>query len=354
MKKPHVVILAGGTGSRFWPVSRKQKPKQFLPITPGGEALISATARRSLPLCGDENMWVVTNTSQKSLVNEFVPNAQILVEPVSRNTAASIGLAAVYIEAVDSEGVMLVLPSDHAVTDEEILRNTLLKATELASSMDVLVTIGIKPSEPQTAYGYIRRGGKANGHGYFVRRFYEKPNLERATEYFESDDYYWNSGMFAWKVNVILQAIEDELPQLHDGLMQIKASLGTKEEAQVTARVFEDLESISIDFGVLEHARNCAVIPAESFGWNDVGSWDAWAQFFQKDKEGNLIQGDVVCIDSQDCVVRADKKMVAILGGEALVVIESDDATLICTRDRVQDVRKIVDELKVRRRDDLI
>ena len=352
--KAQAVILAGGQGTRFWPVSRFKKPKQFLSIIPEGGSLIAETARRVAPLCGDDNIWVVTSTSQVDLVKEHVPQAKIIAEPVARNTAASLGLAAAYISARDPEAVLVCLPSDHAVEQESGLRKAIQDAVDLAAAQDVLVTVGIKPTSPNTAYGYIYRGAPLAFGGYTVRRFYEKPNTERATEYFESGNYYWNSGMFVWKARVLLEEIEEYLPAMHASLMAIRDAIGTPDEESVIASNFEDIESISIDFGVLEHARNCAVIPADSFGWNDVGSWDAWAEYFNPDKQGNLVQGDALCIDSRNCIVRTENRLVAVLGAENLVVIDSGDALLVCPRERVQDVRKIVAELKEKGRTELI
>lgn len=349
-----IVILAGGQGTRFWPISRAQKPKQFLSISSSGESLIQATARRVEPLSSGKPVLVVTNEQHTTLVREHLPYASIIGEPQGRNTAASIGLAAIHTRKKGADNLMVVLPADHSVQDEEGLRKTLVKAIEVAYNHDILVTIGVPPTYPHTGYGYIRRGIPVNGKGYMVRRFFEKPNLERAIEYCESGEFYWNSGMFAWKSSVILEAIQEHMPQLYSGLLEIEAVIGTEAESEVIKKVFEGLEPMSIDFGVLELARNCAVIPAESFGWNDVGSWDAWAEHFNKDNEGNLLHGDAVAIDSQNCVVYSDSRFMAVLGLDDIVVIDSGDAVLVCPRSRVQDVRSIVETLKAKKRFDLM
>lgn len=352
----HSVILAGGQGTRFWPVSRVSLPKQFLSITHDQKSLIRATADRAIQVSTKDNLWVVSTSPLHKLVSEHVPEAKIIVESVPRNTAASIGLAAIKIGSVDPNGVMIILPSDHAVKNEKYLISLLKEAAELAAKQPLLVTFGIRPTSPQTGYGYIRRGGAIHGfdNAFFVRRFFEKPNQERAQEYVQAGDFLWNSGMFAWSVSSILAAIEDELPLLHAGLQEIKNSLGTKQEEEVIARVFDGLESISIDFGVLEHVRNTAVIQADDFGWNDVGAWDAWAEYFQSDKAGNQIEGEVLMIESERCIVRSSGRLIAVLGLEDLVVIESQDATLICPRERVQDVRKVVDQLRACGKDKLL
>lgn len=349
-----VVILAGGQGARFWPISRRTRPKQFLSISANGESLIQATARRVSSLAPKNGLWVVTNELHQPLIQQHVPSARILSEPVGRNTAASIGLAAIYAKRENPRAVMVVLPADHVVSNEARLQQVLSDAVKIASVESLLVTIGVEPSFPNTAYGYIHRGAQLVSGGYTVRRFFEKPSLERATKYCESGEFYWNSGMFVWRVDVILDAIEDHLPQLADGLREIEAAIGSEQEQATIRRVFEKLESISIDFGVLEHARNCGLVVANEFGWNDVGSWDAWAEHFKKDAFGNHLDGDALVIDSSSSVVCAKDRFIAVLGVENLIVIDSGDALLVCPRERVQDVRKIVEVLKSRGRNELI
>lgn len=351
MTDTKVVILAGGQGARFWPISRMNRPKQFLSISANGESLIQATARRSQPLMSSgAHPLIVTNVLHQTLVKEHVPAAEILVEPLGKNTAASIGYAAIRMRKNGIDPVMVVLPADHAVQDDAKLQATLKKAVTLADKHEILVTIGIEPTYPNTGYGYIKRGIPLNGAGFMVRRFFEKPNLERAIEYCKSGDFYWNSGMFVWKSSVVLEAIEEYMPQLYAGLKEIEAAFDTPKENEVVLRVFQGMESTSIDFGVLELARNCAVVPAETFGWNDVGSWDAWAEHFRKDETGNLTHGDAVALESKNCVVYSGKRFIAVVGAEDMVVIDSDDAVLVCPRSKVQDVKKVVDYLKTQGR----
>lgn len=354
MGDTYAVILAGGQGSRFWPVSRQRRPKQFLSISASGESLFQATARRIEPMCGKDRLLVVTNVMHRPLIEQHVPYSRLIAEPLARNTAASIGLAAAYLERTAPDAVMVVLPADHAVSDEAAQRKVLQDAVALATQKPVLVTVGIKPSFPNTAYGYIKRGPKLGDLGYKVGRFFEKPNEERAKKYFESGDFYWNSGMFVWRVEVIMHAIAEFMPDLYAALNAVQPAFDTPKQEAVISEAFAALESVSIDFGVLEHARNCAVIPAPDFGWNDVGSWDAWAGHFAHDADGNLVHGQALLIDSKDCVVQGNGKLVAVLGAKDLIVIDAGDATLVCPRDRVQDVRKIVDELKNKGRTDLI
>jgi mannose-1-phosphate guanylyltransferase len=350
----HVVILAGGSGTRFWPVSRMERPKQFLSISETGESLIQATARRNMPLGGgNAPVWIVTNGLQEVITREHVPTARILTEPFGKNTAASIGLAAAHICKEDPNSIMVVLAADHAVQNEAVYQKTLEEAVRLAQVTDNLITIGIKPASPNTAYGYIKKGEHIQDNGFKVNRFFEKPSLERAMQYFDSPDFFWNSGMFAWKTSV-LRSLNEYAPQLFSGLSEYTEFIGTENEKKELKKFFEKIESISIDFAVLEHAKNCAVVCSDDFGWNDVGSWDAWAEHYSKDEKGNLVKGDVMIFDSENCIIRSDNRFVALVGCENLVVIECKDATLVCARDQVQDVKKIVAALQANGRFELI
>lgn len=354
----YVVVLAGGQGSRFWPLSRCSRPKQFLSMNGDGESLIQATVRRVVPLVSEERILVVASDGLVPLVREHVPNAGVVVEPEARNTAACIGLAAVAaaVQHPQQDPVMVILPADHAVRDEEKLRGALQEAVSVARTSDSLVTIGIPPTSPHTGYGYIKRGDHLSGRSYHVDRFFEKPNLQRAQKYLEQGGYSWNSGMFVWRSSVILAAFREHMPEMFQGLDRIRQELEAGQELGVSASItsiFGQLESISIDFGVLEHARNCVVIDAEPFGWNDVGSWDQWAENFLADENGNLVHGDAVVIDSKSCVVRSEGRLIAAVGLQDVVIVDSGDAILVVSREHVQDVRKVVTELKARGRKDL-
>lgn len=349
-----VVILAGGRGTRFWPLSRARKPKQFLALEPNGESLIQATARRVAGVANRYSLWAVTNVEQTALVHQDLPEARVLVEPVGRNTAASIGLAATYIAHTDPESVMVILPSDHVIQSGEEFVAALRRAITVAANKDVLVTLGIEPTGPCTAYGYIKRGKERGERVYEVARFFEKPSSERATQYIESGDFYWNSGMFAWRASTILSAIAEFLPELSLGLAEIGRAIGTSDEAQVTQRIFPELENISVDIGILEHARNCEVVVGNGFSWSDVGAWDSWAALFPCDSNNNMLRGDVETLETSSCVVVAEGRNISLLGVEDLVVIDTPDALLICPRSRVQDVGKMVDHLRKQGRTDLL
>ena len=353
------IILAGGQGSRFWPLSRSALPKQFLSLGDSGESLIQATVRRIVPLVGEENVRVVANPNLEPLITKHVPSATVICEPMARNTAACIGLAAAYsmAEKPGFDPVLIVLPADHAIKDDALLRTALQEAVDRARESDVLVTIGIPPTRPHTGYGYIKKGKAVGGQSFQVERFFEKPSLERAQKYLEQGGYCWNSGMFAWRASVILESFRRHLPQMAEGLDEIRGLLekaGPKAAAPRIQELFSGFESISIDFGVLEHAKNCVVVHAQEFGWNDVGSWDQWAESFQRDSDGNLVKGDAVVIDSSGCVIRTAGRVVAAVGLKDVIVIDSGDALLVVSHEHVQEVRKVVEELKKRGRSDLV
>jgi mannose-1-phosphate guanylyltransferase len=353
-----VAVLAGGQGSRFWPMSRSARPKQFLSISESGESLIQSTVRRVEGIVDSQSVWVISNPGLVGLITEHVPHARIVCEPVARNTAPCVGLAAVHalIHSGGADPVMVILPADHAVKDEQKLRAALREAIDHAGHSKVLVTIGIPPTHPHTGYGYIKRGAVIEGRTYKVQRFFEKPNVERAAKYVEDGSYSWNSGMFVWRASVVLEAFKAYLPSMYDGLMEIKGLIEaglTPASQEQFERVFSSFESISIDFGVLEHASNCLVVDAEEFGWNDVGSWDQWAESFTADADGNLLEGDSLILDSVRCVVRSDKRLIAAVGLTDTIIIDAGDALLVVSREHVQDVRKVVEELKRRGRSEL-
>lgn len=353
--KGHLVILAGGQGTRFWPMSRQARPKQFLSIEKGGESFIQFTVRRAQEVhSGDLPPLIITNCQHEGLVREHLPNAAIIAEPVGKNTATSIALAALWFKKHKSDLPMIVLPADHVISDEKGLCEAFRRGCALATAHDVLVTIGIKPTAPHTGYGYIKRGETFENNTYKVARFFEKPNQERATEYVESGDFWWNAGMFIWRPSVILASFERLMPELNAELKLLEPKLGTSDEKAALDAMFSRIQGQSIDFGVLEHAKNCVVVPAENIGWDDVGSWDAWAKLFARDVEGNLHKGDVISVDSHNCVVLTDKRPIATVGLSNIVIIDAGDALLVCAEDKVQDVKKVVETLKTKGRKELL
>ncbi|UCE20612.1 MAG: mannose-1-phosphate guanylyltransferase [Gemmatimonadota bacterium] len=349
----YAVLMAGGSGTRFWPKSRENMPKQLLNII-GTDTMIQATVARIEPLIPPENVYVVIGQAiedevRRQLAN--IPGENVLVEPCARNTAPCIGLAAVTIQKRDPQGVMVVLPADHAVEHERRFLNVVKAAARVATEGPNLVTLGIVPTRPETGYGYIRRGERlqevAGLSIWSVEQFVEKPDLERARSYAESGEYFWNSGMFVWSVSTILEKMQQHMPQLYEGLIRISQSLGEGKERETVQGVYESLRPESVDYGIMEKAENVLVIPG-NFGWSDVGSWASLAEVNPTDAEGNVVHGLFVGIETADSVFVAPEKLVAAIGVKNIVVVDTGDALLVCSKDRAQDVKTIVEELKDR------
>lgn len=355
--KTTVVIMAGGKGERFWPKSRKKLPKQFLCLSNDGKTMIQHTVSRVEKLVDSEDIFVVTSESYKNLVMEQLPNIpekNILIEPISKNTAPCIGLAAIHIRERYGDAVMIVQPSDHVIKYNEMFLDTLKDAVVLAEENENMVTIGITPSYPETGYGYICLG-KANEalqriRAYEVEAFTEKPTIEKAKEYVASGKFLWNSGMFVWKASTILSNISKELPKLYEGLIRIKEALGTDDEARVLKEEFMAFTSVSIDYGIMEKCKNIYTLPG-NFGWDDVGSWLALERINTTNDSGNVISGNIITIDSKNSIIQGSEKLIATIGIENLVIVETKDAILISRKDQVQDIKKVVDNLKICNRD---
>jgi mannose-1-phosphate guanylyltransferase len=351
------VIMAGGSGTRFWPRSRTGRPKQLLNIT-GDEILLKKTVeliKHSIP---PERIKIVTTRSQAGAVRRLVPEIgeqDLLAEPFGRNTAPAIGISAIYVERDHPGSVMVVLPADHYIKDHEVFRRTIQAAADKASKRDCIVTIGISPRTPETGYGYIEAGRLIDREYsiYTVKSFHEKPDLQRARDFIERGKFFWNSGMFIARASVMLKEIGEHLPRIHELLMDIRASLNTDDEQRVIEEAYKKMEAISIDYGVIEKSRN--VVMAEgNFGWDDVGCWPSAAQYWPHDGSGNACMGEVVNIDSSRCIVHSTKKPVALLGVEDLIIVEEDDVLLVCKTDRSQDVRRLVEMLRAQGRDDIL
>lgn len=349
----HAVIMAGGRGTRFWPRSREKKPKHLLDIV-SRRTIIQETVDRIKPLIQPKNILVVTGRKHaRELIRQLpeVPAENILIEPVGRNTAACIGLAAIHVQKKVKDDVMVVLPSDHGIGDPVQYRKVIAAAALAAEKDNALVTIGINPTSPQTGFGYME-GGESVGRVademlLRVKSFREKPNLKQAQAFIQDGNFFWNSGMFVWKTSTILNEIERFLPDLHAGLMTIKASLGKASETKTVSAIYKRLASISIDYGVMEKAKDVYIIPA-SFGWSDVGSWDALWELSAKDGNGNASASGSQAIfeGTENALVYSPKKLVALVGMKDVIVVETKDALLICKKGRSQDVKKIVDALE--------
>jgi mannose-1-phosphate guanylyltransferase len=349
----YAVIMAGGRGTRFWPRSREKKPKHLLDIV-SKRTIIQETVDRIKSLIPPENILIVTGKKHaRELIKQLpeIPAQNIIIEPVGKNTAACIGLAALHIQKKVPDAVMVVLPSDHAIGDSRKYLEVISAAAKVAGQEGGLVTIGIKPSGPQTGFGYIEQGQSlrnVSGKEVFrVKSIREKPDLQKARKFVQSGKFYWNSGMFIWKASVILKEIERCLPDLYTGLMKIKEVLGTSKEAAVVPRVYKELASISIDYGVMEKTANVFVLPGD-FGWSDVGSWDALWEISAKDNQGNALTGNgsAIFTDTEGALVYSPKKLVALVGVKDLIIVETKDALLVCKKGHSQDVKKVVDTLK--------
>ena len=346
------VLMAGGTGTRFWPRSRKASPKQVLNIVQE-RTMIQATVDRLEGLVDANRLLIVTNAQQKVLINEQLPelaDENFVLEPFGRNTAPCIGLAAAHIAAHDPDGVMVVLPADHLITDVKTFQSALQTAADHAVEHDGLVTLGIMPYEPATGYGYIQSGDQVaenNGHAvYRVQSFAEKPNLETAKRFLESGGFFWNSGMFIWKASTILKEISQQLPDIYEPLQEVQACIGQDNYQAKLEEMYQQIRGISIDFGVMQEASNVFVIPTE-MGWNDVGSWATVYDISEKDEQGVASETkNLINVDSKNCYAYSPDKAVALVGVEDLMVVDTGDAILICKRDAAQSVKDVVESLK--------
>lgn len=354
MTKVYGVIMAGGGGTRFWPLSTKARPKQLLSLS-GKEAMINETADRIFKVADKENVFAVTSVLQADelikIAKGRIKAENVLKEPSARNTAACIGYAAAYILKKFGDGVMIVTPSDAFVKDEEEYARVLRLAVSAAEKGGI-VTVGITPTFPATGYGYIRFAA-GEGEVKKVERFVEKPSLEKAEEYLKSGKYVWNSGVFVFRASVIEEELKKHLPEVYAPIEEIKKAVGTPEEKEVLNRIYPQIPSVSIDYGVMEKTDSISVIPA-SFGWNDVGSFDMLKVFHAQDENGNISVGDNVIIDSKETTVYSTGRTVAVLGADNLVVVETPSAVLVIDKSRVQEVKRITDELKARGKEELL
>ena len=353
------VIMAGGRGTRFWPRSRKRRPKQLLNII-GEKTILEQTVERIRSLCDWDRILIVTEGEQAPLIRELFPKLpvdQLLVEPLGKNTAPCIGLAALFVAERDPEEAMVILPADHHIADIEDFQATLLAAVQAAREGEVLITLGIPPTFPETGYGYIEQGAPAKSgcpRGVWeVKAFHEKPDRKKAETMLAAGRFYWNSGMFIWTAATILKQFARWTPALYQELLGLKNQSGHPGWEKALQEAYERMEDISIDYAVMEKADNVRMLEGR-FGWNDVGSWEAVYQLSEKDSRGNCFQGSVVDLDSRGCLVYSPQKTVALLGVQDLVVVETPEALLICPRERSQEVKKIVERLTREGREDLL
>jgi len=337
----YAIILAGGAGTRFWPFSRELEPKQFMKIA-GQESLLQSTIQRINGLVGPEQTYIVTNKvyfyEVKAQIAKFgIPDGNIILEPLGKNTAPAIGLCARLISAKDKEAVLLVLPSDHYIKNIGCFRKALKKAV-ICAKKDLLVTLGIKPGNPSTGYGYLKAGNLRKGYRK-VDRFLEKPDLNKAIKYFKDKRFYWNSGMFIWKASVFLEETKKYLPGLYSSLRLINS-------VDDISKVWPRIKPVSVDYGIMEHSRRIALIAAD-FYWTDLGSWEALSEIMPKDKKGNIASGDTLNLDSQGVYVFSrGNRLVSTIGIKDTIIADTPDALLVCHRKRTQEVKKLVNLIK--------
>ena len=355
----YAVIIAGGSGTRFWPKSRANLPKQLLNIT-GQKTLIQDTVGRISSIISAENIWVITNEQHAfetcyQLKKMGFPPSQLLTEPIARNTSAAIGYSAKILSQRNPDAIMAVFPADHVITTIEPFLK-LLKQAETIANENHLVTLGIKPTSPETGYGYIKQGKAIEENSFKVDRFIEKPDKLTAEKYLKEGSYYWNSGIFVWKVSTLLNEISLYLPKLHEQLEEltsntapIKGKYPYQKLSESGKKIFHSLESVSIDHGVMEKSTNVAVLPAE-IEWNDVGTWTSLAEISKNDSHGNVINGNVVSVENSDSIIQAENRLVAALGLKNIIVVDTPDALLVCAKERAQDIKKIVEKIKLEKR----
>jgi mannose-1-phosphate guanylyltransferase len=351
----YAVIMAGGGGTRLWPISRKNKPKQVLELF-GENTPFKMTVDRLQPIIPVDQIYVVTIVEQADHLKEQtskIPERNFILEPMPRGTASVVGLAATILHHQDPDSVMAVLPSDHFIRNVEKFREVLIAAYEIACEGE-LVTLGIDPTFPSTGYGYIHQGELITRDpipAYRAVQFKEKPSLEIAKTYLESNEYVWNSGMFIWKTDRILKEIQIHMPGLSNGLRRIQSVIDHAEFGAVLREVWKGLESKTIDYGIMEKAQRVCVIPAGEMDWIDIGGWDRFFDILDKDENGNIILGDgCLYTDLKESLVfrqqgRSEERVIALLGLEGLVIVETEDVLLICSRERAEEVRSFIDTL---------
>ncbi len=346
----YAVILAGGGGTRLWPLSRQRQPKHLLPLA-GDDTMLARTYARVSPLIPADHLLVITVAEHAQAAREelpAVPASNFVIEPEGRGTGPCVGLMATLIHKRDPDAVMVSLHADHAIENEHGFRDVLQGAVAAAQAGH-LVTLGVTPTCPETGYGYIERGDRLHGVGghdvYRVQRFTEKPDHSRACSFVDSGCYFWNSGIFVWRVATILDQFRRLQPALYVQLMALEPALGTPRQAEAMRRAWPSMQSVSIDVGIMERADDVVVIPAD-VGWSDVGCWSSVASQLPADADGNVAEGEHVAMDCRDTYIHSSGRLVAALGLQGMVVIETEDAVLVCPKDRAQEVKKIVEQLR--------
>jgi mannose-1-phosphate guanylyltransferase len=351
-KNYYAIIMAGGIGSRFWPISRTSHPKQFIDILGTGKTLIQNTYERFLKVCPKENIYVVTNENYTKLVKAQLPDMedqQILTEPVMRNTAPCVAYGCFKIESLNPDAAIVVAPSDQQILDEDAFVTAIIKSLETATANDCLVTLGIKPSRPDTGYGYIQYTDHTiNEDFHKVKTFTEKPTLDIAKTFIQSGDFLWNAGIFVWSAAAIVKAFGQHLPEMHEIFADARPVYNSVDEKSYVHKAYQQCINISIDYGIMEKADNVYVLPSD-FGWSDLGTWASIYDLAEKDYVGNAVipAEKVIMYDSSNCMVNVPgEKLVILQGLHDYIVVESNNSLLICPRDQEQNIKQVVSDVK--------
>ncbi len=354
MNRNYCLIMAGGSGTRFWPRSRVSKPKQYLNIF-GEESLIQETVKRFSNFLPKELIYIISAKSQQDILERQIanlPHENLIYEPVGKNTLPAIGLAALIIAEQDPEGILIVSPSDHLIGNEKLFKDTIESAALVAEKTDGIVTIGITPKYPATGYGYVQTSQEVKlGQvikSYSVRRFVEKPNVEVAAGYLHQGGFFWNSGIFVFKVSVFLDAVKELAPELYASFEEIKTYFGTEQFETALDIIYREVASISIDYGILEKAQNVFLVQGD-FVWNDLGSWEEVYKYSRKDENQNSLSGNVIVQETKNSFVHAQDSLVAVVGLEDVIVVQEGNTILVCKRDQAENIKQVVSEIDGRK-----
>lgn len=346
-----VVIMAGGVGTRFWPLSRATRPKQFLSII-SDRTMLEETIDRLLPLVPSNHIYTIADEEKTEFIKRIIPNhpqENLLLEPQGKNTAPSLILATAWIYNQNPNAIIAALPADHVINDPSLFIQKLEAGSHVASTEECLVTFGIPPTFPATGYGYIQFSRERPLHiqdepFYAVQKFKEKPDYEHAKTFLEEGNYFWNSGMFLWQANVFAKKLEDHAPSFFPFWKRIVEAILNLDQTQI-ASIFNEMPSISIDYALMEQAKGVLMCEG-NFGWSDVGSWSALEDIWAKDHEGNALKGEGIIIDSKNCLLHNPRKLTALIGVKDLIVVDTEDALLVCHKSQDQKVREVVEKLK--------
>lgn len=354
MKNLHCLIMAGGSGTRFWPRSRNCKPKQFLTIL-GDKSLLQSTISRFANFISEENIYIVSNRAQKEVLEEQIvelPKNNLIYEPAGRNTLPAIGLAALFIAKKDPDGIMIVSPADHLIKNDNLFQETIESAVKIADEKDGIVTIGITPNAPATGYGYIETADEIkigqSVRTFNVKRFIEKPKIETAIQYLSSGKFFWNAGIFVFKISVFMEAVKKHAPKLYTNLFTIAESIDKIGYEEVLNKIYPQIESISVDYGIMEKADNVFLAQGD-FIWNDLGSWEQVYRYGDKDENLNSEVGEVIFIDTKNSYACASNGLLAVVGMDNVIVVKEEDMLLVCQRNYAENIKQVVDEIKNRK-----